>query len=171
MSLSMYRASVPVFQQFLSSHSAIIDKAAAYAEAKKIEPSALLNARLYPDMFPYTRQVQVACDLAKNASGRLAGAERPSFPDTEASFADLKARIDKTLAYIGGFTPEQIDGSEGKELVIPMGGTDTMTFTGVNYLLSFALPNFFFHVTTAYAILRHCGLELGKRDFMMPPGA
>jgi len=169
MPLSMYKASVPVFQQFLACHSAIIDKAAAYAEAKKIEPSALLNARLFPDMLPYVRQVQIACDMAKNAAGRLAGAERPQFPDTETSFAELKERIAKTLAYIGGFRPEQIDGSEEKELVIPMGGTDTRKYTGQGYLFGFALPNFFFHLTTAYAILRHSGLELGKRDFMAPP--
>ena len=169
MSLSMYKASVPVFLQILASQSAILDKAAAHAAARKIEPSVLLNARLYPDMYPFVRQVQITCDTAKGAGGRLAGVECPVYPDTEASFDELNARIAKTVAFLKGLRPDQIDGSETRDIVLKI-GDHTMPFKGEAYLLTFALPNFFFHATTGYAILRHCGVELGKRDFMMGPG-
>jgi len=165
MPLSMYRASVPVFKQLLKSLDAILDKAAAYAAARKIDPNALLQARLAPDMFHLTRQVQIASDQAKGIAARLAGQEPPKFEDNEASFADLKARIAKTIAFLDGLQPAQIDGSEDREIAMPVGG-QTLKFKGVDYLLGFGLPNFYFHVTTAYAILRHNGLEIGKRDFI-----
>jgi uncharacterized protein len=148
--------------------SAILDKAAAHAEAKKIDPSVFVTARLAPDMFPLSKQVQIACDFAKGATSRLAGAEPPSFADTETSIPELKDRIARTLAFVEGFKPEQIDGSEERDISLKIGGSP-MQFKGQFYLLQVAMPNFFFHVTTAYAILRHNGVELGKRDYMMPP--
>ncbi len=169
MTISMYRASVPIFQQMLPCLSAVLDKAATHAAARKIEPPVLLNARLYPDMFPLTRQVQIACDFAKGAVARLAGQEPPKFEDNEASFDELKARIAKTLDFIKEFKPPQIDGSEERDITIMLGG-NPRTFKGENYLVSLVIPNFFFHTTTAYAILRHNGVELGKRDYMQPPG-
>jgi hypothetical protein len=168
MSMSMYRASVPIFQQMLPCLSAVLDKGAAFAAAKKVDPSVLIQARLAPDMFPLSRQVQIACDFAKGAVARLAGQEPPKWADTEASFDELKARIKKTLDYINEFKPSQIDGSEEKTISLPMGG-ETRTFKGENYLVSVVLPNFYFHVTTAYAILRHNGVELGKYDYLRPP--
>ena len=168
MSISMYRASVPVFLQMLPALSGILDKAAAYAAAKKIEPSVLLNARLAPDMFPLTRQVQIATDFAKGLVARLAGQEPPKYADNEASIDELKARIAKTVAYIKEFKAAQIDGSEEKDIHITLGG-QPRSFKGENYLVNFAMPNFYFHVTTAYAILRHNGLDIGKGDYMRPP--
>ncbi len=165
MSISMYQASVPPFLQMLTSLSAILDKAAVHAAARKIEPSVLLNTRLTPDMFPLVRQVQLAADFAKGAAGRLAGVELPKFPDEETSFAELTARIAKTVDFIETLKPAQIDGSEGREITIPIGG-QPYKFTGQNYLTRFALPNFYFHHTTAYAILRQCGVEIGKRDYL-----
>ncbi len=169
MTLSMYAASVPVFTGQLKALDAILDKAASYAEARKIDPAVLLTARLYPDMFTMTRQVQIATDHAKGAPARLAGLAPPSFPDTETTFPELKARIAKTLDFIGGVKPAQIDGSEGREIKLKVGPPDRvqeLVFNGQDYLLHFALPNFFFHVSIAFAILRHNGLEIGKRDFM-----
>ena len=165
MSISMYQASVPPFLQMLTSLSAILDKAAAHASARKIEPSVLLNTRLTPDMFPLVRQVQLAADFAKGAAGRLAGVELPKFPDEETSFAELTARIAKTVDFIETLKAAQIDGSEGREITLPIGG-QPYKFTGQNYLIRFALPNFYFHHTTAYAILRQCGVEIGKRDYL-----
>ena len=165
MPISMFQASVPVFQKHLAALDAILDKAAAYAAAKKIEPAVLLNDRLYPDMFNFIRQVQASCDFAKLACARLAGVTAPSDPDTEATLPELKARIAKTLAFIDTIKPEQMEGSEEKSLTIKVGPNE-MTFIGRDYLLGFALPNFFFHCTTAYGIMRHNGLEIGKRDFM-----
>jgi hypothetical protein len=165
MTMSMYQASAPIFVQMLGALSGQIEKAAAHAAAKKIDPNALLTARLYPDMFPFTRQVQVSADFGKNTMARLAGVEAPKFPDTEASFDELKARVAKTVDYVKTFTPGQIDGSEEREITLPMGG-NPVTFKGQRYLINFALPNFFFHLTTAYAILRHNGVEVGKRDFL-----
>ena len=169
MSMSMYRASVPVFLQILPCMSVILDKAAAYAAAKKIEPQVLLEGRLYPDMFPLTRQVQIATDFAKGACARLAGVEPPKYPDTETTFDELKARIGKTIAFIKEFKPSQIDGSEERDISLQMGG-QMRTFKGENYLTSVVPPNFFFHAATTYAILRHNGVELGKQDFLRPPG-
>ncbi|HWM48076.1 MAG TPA: DUF1993 family protein [Xanthobacteraceae bacterium] len=164
MSLSMYQACVPVFVQRLSALAKILDKAAAHAEARKIDPAALLNARLFPDMFPLVRQVQLATDFAKGCAGRLAGVELPRYADEEKSFGELKQRIEKTLAFLKGLSAAQIDGTEDKEITFPIAGTPT-TFKGQQYLLHSAMPNFYFHVTTAYAILRHNGVEIGKRDF------
>jgi hypothetical protein len=165
MSLSMYEASVPVFRQMLDSLSAILDKAEAHAAARKIEPAALLQARLYPDMFPLTRQVQIAADFAKGACARLAGAEVPRYDDTEQSFGELKERIAKTLAFIDGLPRQAIEQSEQRDIVLTSGGT-TREFKGQPYLLTYAMPHFYFHTTTAYAILRHNGVEIGKRDFI-----
>lgn len=166
MTISMYAASVPVFKQMLNSLDDILAKAEAHASEKKIDPDALLQARLFPDMFSLVRQVQIAADFAKGVSARLAGAEVPSYEDNEQSFADLHARIGKTLSFIGGLTPAQIDGSEAREIVLRPGTPKEQKLAGQAYLLHYGLPQFFFHVTTAYAILRHNGLEVGKRDFM-----
>jgi|SRR5690606_30131425 len=168
MSLSLYQTSVPVFVRMFGNLQAILDKAAAYAEARKIDPAVLLNARLAPDMHPLTRQVQIASDAAKGCAARLAGVEVPSFADTESSFAELQARIDRTLEFIRGLSPEQIDSGEGREVVLRFPGNE-LKFRGEDYLLHFVLPNFYFHVTTAYAILRHNGLDIGKMDYLGRP--
>jgi hypothetical protein len=165
MAISMYQVSVPVFLKTLANLSAILDKGAAFAEAKKVDPSVLLGYRLAPDMLSFARQVQIASDHAKRATARLAGVEAPVYEDTEASFAELEARIDKTVAFIKTVKPAQIDGSEAREITLKLGG-NARTLSGQTYLLHNALPNFFFHVTTAYAILRHCGVEIGKSDFL-----
>jgi uncharacterized protein len=169
MTISLYQSSVPIFVQFLTSLSAVLDKAAAYAEAKKVEPSVLLNTRLAPDMFPLVRQVRMATDHAVNACGRLAGVDMPSFSNSETTIPELKDRIAKTIDFIKGLKPAQIDGNEDKEIKITFPSGATREFTGQSLLLNNSLPNFYFHCTTAYDILRHCGLELGKRDFMGTP--
>ena len=165
MPLSMYQASLPVFIRALTNLSAILDKGAAFAEAKKIDPAILVNARLAADMFPLARQVQIATDVSKGAAARLAGVEVPSYEDKEATFPELKERIAKTIAFLKTLKPEQIDGTEEKPIQLKVGGQD-LTFTGQNYLLHFAIPNVFFHETATYAILRENGVELGKRDFL-----
>lgn len=165
MSLSMHQASVPVFVQMLSALNKVLDKAIAHAAARKIDQSVILGLRLYPDMLPFGRQVQIATDHAKNGSARLAGIEAPKFPDDEKNLEELKARVEKTIGFVKGLTPAQIDGSEEREITFPVGGKP-MTFKGQPYLLSFAMPNFYFHTTAAYAILRHGGVEIGKRDFL-----
>jgi uncharacterized protein len=165
MSLSMYQASVPVFVQMLGALAKVLDKAEAHATAKKIDPAVLLASRLAPDMFPLTRQVQLACDFAKGATARLADVEVPSWGDDEKTFGELKERTKKTLDFVQGFKPAQIDGSEEREIVLKM-ARGPMTFNGQTYLLHFLLPNLYFHMTAAYAILRHNGVELGKRDFI-----
>jgi hypothetical protein len=165
MTMSMYTASVPLFTRALGALSAVLGKGAAFAEARKIEQAVLLQSRLAPDMFPLARQVQIASDTAKGCVARLAGVEVPSFPDTETSFAELQDRLARTLALVAGFTPAQIDGSEDKEIVLKF-RTGEQRFTGLDYLSFFVLPNVYFHCTTAYAILRHNGVELGKRDFL-----
>jgi len=167
MTLSMYQASVPVFLHTLAALSAVLDKAAAHAAQRKIDPAVLLSTRLFPDMFPLVRQVQLAADFAKGPAARLAGLEVPKFSDTETTFDDLKARIAKTVEFVKALKPGQIDGSEDRDITIPIGG-QPQSFKGQPYLLHFALPNFFFHATTAYDILRHCGVEVGKRDFLGP---
>jgi hypothetical protein len=164
----MYQASTPRFAAMLRNLSALIDKADAHCAAKKIEPVALTTDRLFPDMFPFTRQVQIACDTAKGAVARLAGAEVPKHEDTEQSFAELKARIAKTLDFIESVRPERIDGSEDKEIVLQMRSGERR-LKGMQYLLGSAYPNFYFHVTTAYNILRHNGVEIGKTDFLGKP--
>lgn len=165
MPLSMYQAGIPVVIRYLNNLSTLIDKAAAHCEARKIEPSVLINFRLTPDMFPFARQVQIATDGVKGMAARLAGVDVPSYADTETTFPELKARIAKTIDFLKTFTPAQIDGTEGKEIVMKAGATE-FKFKGDDYLVGFVLPNFYFHVTTAYAILRHCGVEIGKRDFL-----
>jgi hypothetical protein len=165
MSLSMYDASVPVFRQMLGSLSAILTKAEAHAAEKKIEPAALLQARLYPDMFPLTRQVQVAADFAKGACARLAGVEVPRYEDVEQSFGELKARIAKTLEFIESLPREEIEASEERPITTGS-GANVRHFQGKPYLLHYAMPHFYFHTTTAYAILRHNGVEVGKKDFV-----
>ncbi|MBL9099248.1 MAG: DUF1993 domain-containing protein [Alphaproteobacteria bacterium] len=165
MSLNIYQASVPAFLQTLNALSGILTKAAAYAEAKKIDPSVLVNARLAPDMFPLARQIQIATDHAKGASARLAGVEVPSYADTETTFADLQARITKTADFIKGLKPAQFEGGDTREVTLKIAGQE-MKFKGATYLSHFAFPNFYFHATTAYAILRHNGVDVGKRDFI-----
>lgn len=162
----MYTTSVPVFKQLLKSLSAILTKAEAYAIEKKFEPKVLLDARLFPDMFPLIRQAQVAADFAKSVSARLAGVEIPVYEDNEQTFADLQARISKTLSFIESLTPAQFVGSETREIVLRPGTPKEKKLVGHNYLYNYGMPQFFFHVTTAYAILRHNGLEVGKGDFM-----
>jgi uncharacterized protein len=166
MSISMYTASVPVFKQLLAALADVLAKAEAHAEARKIDPAVLLQTRLYPDMFPLVRQVQIACDFAKSVPARLAGVEVPAYEDNEQSFAELQARIAKTLALINGLSAEQIDGSEDLEIVLRPGTPKEKKLDGQTYLLAYGLPQFFFHVTTTYALLRHNGVEIGKRDFM-----
>jgi hypothetical protein len=165
MNISMYQASVPVFIRSLGNLRAILEKAAKHAEAKQIDPAALVNCRLYPDMFPLSRQIQLASDMAKSCPARLAGTEPVSYEDTETSFPELIARIDKTVALLKGFKPEQVDGSEDRTITLKTRRGE-LSFPGMQYLLHFLLPNYFFHVTTAYAILRHCGVELGKGDYL-----
>ena len=165
MTLSMHQASAPVFRLSLGNLSAILDKAAAHCEERKIDPAFLLSDRLSPDMLPFTRQVQLAADFAKNAMTRLAGREPPRFEDTEKSFAELKDRIARTLSVVDGVPAGEVDGSEDRVIALQVAGQERR-FRGQDYLLHFALPNFFFHLTTAYAILRHDGVPLGKRDFI-----
>lgn len=165
MTLSMYQASVPVFIRTLNNLVAILEKAATHCEARKIDPAALIEYRLYPDMFNFARQVRSACDHAKNGAARLAGVDAPEFGGNETSFADLIGRVRRTITFLEELTAERIDGSEAREVVLKRGDS-VFTYPGQEYLLFRALPNFFFHVTTAYDILRHNGVELGKRDFI-----
>ena len=165
MPLSMYSVAVPTFLTTLGALAKILDKAAAHCAARKIDPAALLTMRLYPDMLTFTRQVQLASDFAKNTIGRLTG-EPPKFPDEEKSFDELKARIAKTVEYLQGFSAAAIDATDEQDVTFPIGPQQTMTLKGADYLIRFALPNFYFHATTAYDILRHAGVELGKRDFL-----
>jgi hypothetical protein len=165
MASSMYQASVPAFLQMLNSLSAILGKAEAFAAERKIDPAVLLGYRLAPDMFPLVRQVQIATDHAKGCCARLAGVEVPKYADDETTFAALQARIAKTVAFVQGFKPSDIDGSEERDITITAGSRE-LRFKGQQYLVNFVLPNFYFHVTAAYGILRHCGLPIGKRDFM-----
>lgn len=163
----MYSMSAPVFVRMLRNLDGVLDKGAAYAVARKVDPAVLVNARLFPDMFPLAAQVRIAGDFAKGAVARLTGSEPPKYEDNEATFDDLKARIAKTVAYVEGFQPQQFDGAEARAISLKMRGEDR-TFDGLTYLANIVLPNFYFHVTTAYDILRHNGVELGKRDFVGP---
>ena len=169
MKISMYQASVPQLVKVLGNLSNILDKAQAHVDSKKLDAAVLPNSRLFPDMLPLTSQVQIACDTAKGVVARLAGVEIPVHEDTEKTLADLKARIAKALAFIQTVKPEQVDGSEDKEIVIKRGDNTELRFTGIQFLLGRALPNFYFHVTTAYNILRHNGIEIGKRDYLGNP--
>ena len=168
MGISMYQASAPRFANTLNNLAAILDKAKAHAGAKKIDEQVLTSSRLYPDMFALARQVQIACDTAKGAVARLAGAEIPKHEDTEKTFDELRERIARTLAFMATVKPAQVDGSEDKDIALKLQGRD-VTFKGMQYLLGFALPNFYFHAATAYDILRHNGVELAKRDFIGAP--
>lgn len=165
MTISMYAASVVPATRTLKALSSILGKAQAHCEARKIDPQAFLNSRIFPDMFPLTRQVQIACDMIKGGASRLAGVEIPRFEDTEASFAELQARIAKTVDYLSTFKPEQINGSEERDISIKMRDR-VVESKGQQYLMEAVLPNFFFHVTTAYNLLRHGGVEIGKRDYL-----
>lgn len=165
MTISMYQASVPAFTRMLVQLKVILDKAAATAAAKKVDESVYLTARLYPDMLPMGRQIHIACDFAKGCCARLAGLDVPKYEDNEVTFADFQARIDKTIAYVATFSAEQIDGQEDRDINLTVGGKP-VTLKGQAYLIHMALPNFYFHLTTAYAILRHNGVEIGKGDFL-----
>ena len=163
----MYDASIPVFQRFLKNLDTFLERAEKYAEQKKFDSVVLVRARLAPDMFDLARQVQIAADMAKGCAARLTGAEPPKFDDNEATIGELRARIKKTLEYVGSVDRKGFDGSETQDIVLAMRDR-TLEFKGKDYLLGWVLPNFYFHVTTAYAILRHNGLELGKMDFLAP---
>jgi hypothetical protein len=167
MSISIYDVSIPLFILSLNNLTAILDKAESHAEAKKVDPKALPQTRLIVDMLPLSAQIQIACDNAKGAAARLAGMPVPKHEDTEATIADLKARVVKTLDFIKTIKPEQLQGAETREIVLEF-PQSKLKFTGLNYLTNFVLPNFFFHMTMAYALLRKNGVELGKRDFLGP---
>ena len=166
MTITMYAASVPVFQQMLGALGNVLAKAEAHATEKKIDPNAFLQSRLFPDMFMFTRQVQIACDFAKGVSARLAGADVPVYEDKEQTFDELRALVAKTVAFIGSLDESRFEGSEDREIVTRPGTPRERTFKGQAYLLTYGLPQFFFHVTTAYALLRHNGVEVGKKDYM-----
>lgn len=168
MTISMYQASVPVFIRTLNNLVGILEKGAAHAETKKIDPSVLVNSRLAPDMLPLSKQVQIACDTAKRGAARLADVEAPNFEDNETTLSELIQRIHKTISYLETLKPEHIDGSEERTVTLPM-RDNTLSFQGLPFLLYFVLPNVYFHVTTAYDILRHCGVEIGKQDFLGKP--
>ena len=165
MALAMYDFSIPVLKQSLASLAAILRKAAEHAASRKIDPAIFVGARLFPDMFALAKQVQIATDQAKGCAARLAGVEIPSFADDETTFGELLARIDKTVAFLDSVKPSQIDGSETRHIVLQLRDR-TVEFNGQDYLLKWVMPNFYFHVTTAYDILRHNGVDIGKRDFL-----
>ena len=169
MTISMYQASVPVFRNYLQNLLTLLGKAEAHCAERKIDPAVMLQTRLFPDMFPLVRQIQIASDAAKGCCGRLAGQEPPSFPDEEKTFEELKVRIRKTIDYVDSIPASAIDGSEDRQVTIKA-GPNTYTFRGQDYLLGFALPNLFFHTTTAYAIMRTNGVALGKLDFLGDTG-
>jgi hypothetical protein len=166
MTISLYAASAPVFKQMLGGISDILKKAEEHAAAKNIDQAVYLQARLYPDMFPLVRQVQIACDFARSAVARLSGADIPKYEDGQQTFAELQTLVTQSLAFISAVTPAQIDGQESREIITRPGTPNERRFTGQSYLLTYALPQFFFHVTTTYAILRHNGIEIGKKNFM-----
>ncbi|BCG63198.1 MAG: hypothetical protein methR_P0892 [Methyloprofundus sp.] len=164
MSLTMYQASIPSFLRMLDNLSLILDKAAAHAEAKKIAPSIFVNGRLSPDMFPLSRQVQIATDMIKGCAARLASIEVPSYVDNETTFTELQARISKTKAFLQSVSAEQLDGSETRQITVRFGSRE-LNFLGQAYLFDFVIPNYHFHLTTTYAILRHYGVDVGKKDY------
>lgn len=166
MTISMHAATVPLFTRGLANLSHCLDQAVAYAAQRRFDPKVLLEARLYPDMLPFTKQVQIACDTAKFAVARLAGVDAPSFDDREASVDELKDRIARTIAYVKSVSPAQIDGSEARAIEVPVRQGEPLRFVGLSYLQEFVLPNYYFHLTTAYALLRHNGVPLGKADFL-----
>jgi hypothetical protein len=164
--MSVFDAAIPVLQRSLKALDACLDKAQAHADAVKFDSANLLGSRLAPDMFPLSRQIQIACDFGKSIPSRLAGIEVPKWEDNEVTFADFKARIAKTLAYVSTFKPEQFEGAKDRHIDIPMRDGSKLEFNGADYLNHFALPNLYFHVATAYNILRHNGVAIGKRDFI-----
>jgi uncharacterized protein len=164
--MSFYDATVPAFLQILGSLSGLLTKAEAHCKAKNIAPEVLLTARLYPDMLPLTKQVQLVCDFASKGCARLTGSEVPSTPDTEKSFDELKQRLAKTIDYVKAFKPAQFDGADARDVTFPVGPTNTMTLKGQQFVSAMAFPNFYFHAATAHGILRHNGVEIGKRDFL-----
>jgi hypothetical protein len=166
MAMSMYTASVPLFQHMLRNLIHILDKGGANAQARKIDPAVLAAARLAPDMLPFTRQILIACDGAKNGVARISGVEAPKFEDNEATFPELKARVQKTLDFLATVPAAKVDGTEDREITFPVGRDTTRTMKAQAYLTTWVLPNFFFHVTTAYDILRHNGVDLGKTDYL-----
>jgi uncharacterized protein len=168
MTISMYQAAIPPMRRALTNLSAILEKGEASAIARKIDPSVLITSRLYPDMLPLVKQVQIASDIARRGAARLAGVEAPAMEDNETTFPELVVRLQTTIAYLETLTPAQIDGTESKAIALPM-GKETMNFEGLPYLVGFVLPNVYFHVTTAYNILRHNGVEIGKGDFLGKP--
>ncbi|MBA7482855.1 MAG: DUF1993 domain-containing protein [Bradyrhizobium icense] len=163
--MSFYDSAVPAYLQILGALSGILGKAEAHCKAKNIQEEVLLSARLYPDMFPLARQIQTACDFAAKGCARLTGSEVPNTPDTEKSFADLQARIARTIEYVKSYKPAQFDGADARDVTFPAGGGN-MTMKGQQFLSSFSFPNFYFHAATAHGILRHNGVEIGKRDFL-----
>lgn len=166
MAITMYAASAPIFVRMLNNLIGWIDKAQAHAQARQFDSLNYLGLRLAPDMLPFSRQIQIASDAAKACMARLAGAEVPRWDDNEATLAELRARVQKTIDYVQSFAAARIDGSEGREITVPMRVGEPLVFNGETYLKHFALPNFFFHVTTAYALLRHGGVEIGKTDYL-----
>ena len=162
---ALYSMTVPVFVRFLNNFSEILKKGEAYATAKKFEPNVLINARLAPDMFALSRQVQIACDVVKGGAARLSGTEVPSFPDNETTFAELQERIAKTVKFIEGIDKGKFEGGEARNIEIKAGPRE-LKFDGLSYLNNFVLPNIYFHITTTYAILRHNGVDLGKMDYL-----
>ena len=166
MAISMSSASLPVFRTMLGNLSHLLEKGQAYAQARKFDPQVLVTYRLAPDMLPFSRQIQIACDAAKNGVARISGVEAPKFEDNEATFDELRARIAKTLAWLDTVPAAKLDGTEYKDITFPVGRESTRTMKGEAYLKHWVLPNLFFHVTTAYAILRHNGVDLGKADYL-----
>ena len=164
--MSFYDSTVPAYLQILTSLTGLLAKAEAHCEARKIQPEVLLNARLYPDMLPFTKQIQLACDYAAKGSARLSHSEVPSTPDTETSFAELQQRLAKTIAYLKTFTPAQFEGGEAKDVTFPSGPNATTTLKGQDFVNRISFPNFYFHAAIAHGILRHNGVEIGKRDFL-----
>ncbi|MEL7360262.1 MAG: DUF1993 domain-containing protein [Cyanobacteria bacterium J06560_6] len=169
MTISMYQSSVPVLKRSLTNLINILKKGAAHAKAKSIEPTVLINSRLYPDMFPLSKQVQIASDIARRGVSRLAGVEAPSVEDDETTFEELITRLKETVAYLDTMSAQQLDDSAEKDVELPIGEGKTMTLKGWPFLAFFVMPNVYFHVTTAYDILRHNGVEVGKRDFLGSP--
>ena len=166
MAISMSSASLPVFRTMLGNLSHLLEKGQAYAQARKFDPQVLVTYRLAPDMLPFSRQIQIACDAAKNGVARISGVEAPRFEDNESTFEELRARIARTLAWLDTVPPEKLNGTEDKDITFPVGRESTRTMKGEAYLKHWVLPNLFFHVTTAYAILRHNGVDLGKADYL-----
>jgi hypothetical protein len=164
--MSFYEASVPAYLQILGSLSGILTKAEAHCAAKNIQPEVLLGSRLYPDMLPLSKQIQLVCDFAAKGCARITQSEVPSVPDTEKTFGELKQRLANTVDYVKAFKPAQFDGADAREVTFPVGPSNSMTLSGQQFLNRFSFPNFYFHATTAHGILRHNGVEIGKRDFL-----